>query len=105
MQTMIKKLSEKLVAGGSGDHCQNPNKNTGDPTPSNKIIVTFYRQWNMSSIVIRVELILMARVVVAPAVERIDTLKRKGIRIRQRSLTRWEVTPSAIICGDCGVSQ
>ena len=43
---MIKKLSEKLVAGGSGDRRRNPNKNTSNPTPSNKRAVTFYRQWN-----------------------------------------------------------
>ena len=44
MQTMIQKLSEKVVAGGSGNCQQNPNKNTSDR--SKKRAVTFYRQWN-----------------------------------------------------------
>ena len=40
MQAMVEKLSEKLLAGGSGDWRRNPNKNTSDP--SNKRVVTFY---------------------------------------------------------------
>ena len=44
MQAIVKKISEKLLTGGSDDRCRNPNKNTSDP--SNKRVVTFYRQWN-----------------------------------------------------------
>ena len=41
MQTMIEKLSKKLVAGGSGNGRQNPKKNNSDL--NNKRAVIFYR--------------------------------------------------------------
>ena len=59
---------------------------------------------NRISIVIRVVLSLMERLVVVPAEENIATQRRMEIRIHPNSRARWLVTSSAIICGTCSAS-
>ena len=47
IQAMVDELSKKLLSGGGGDGGdQNCNRNKNTSYPSNKRVVSYWRQWN-----------------------------------------------------------